>query len=317
MLRHLRRDPFVIATFFSLLALIGCYLLYNWGVEIEIRDLGEWFDFVWLGLVLAGLLTSRGGRERLEDRVFWKILTISFMIWLLAELAIEFAGESFYTVLFTLFDEIRVGGKVVARAGRLAMIDDDGKEYLARKPDLVEVEEVGPMRVCVRVKGKYMAGDGSPLFDYEVRIHAFAGQPFVRVNHNYVCRMKQGAAKKQNEIKIRSMSIKLPLVGSASPPCLFGTDAGGPLRAKLAGAPIEARQKYESEATIAGKAFKRLPGWVAVGDAMVAIEHPFEVITVPPAQLSATSEVAESSSIGSLVQLIILLPVTTQFSASS
>ncbi len=145
MLRHLRRDPFVIATFFSLLALIGCYLLYNWGVEIEIRDLGEWFDFVWLGLVLAGLLTSRGGRERLEDRVFWKILTISFMIWLLAELAIEFAGESFYTVLFTLFDEILYLGFYLGIALAIARIPDGSDSSLTGEAEKRFMGIAGPV----------------------------------------------------------------------------------------------------------------------------------------------------------------------------
>ena len=174
---------------------------------------------------------------------------------------------------FGLFDEVRLGDRVVAKRAALLMVDGEGTVYSAGKPDLVEVEELGPMRACIRAVGKYMAADGSPLFDYEVRIHAFAGKPYVRVVHNYVCRMEQGAPEDRNEIKIRSMSIEMPLVAPASSACWFGTDAEGPLEVNPVDGVVEARQTYESEATIGDKPFGRLPGWVAGGDTLVAVEH--------------------------------------------
>ena len=174
---------------------------------------------------------------------------------------------------FALFDEVRIGDRLVARRAGLSMVDGQGTTYTAGEPELVEVEELGPMRVCIRAKGKYTAEDGAPLFDYDVRIHAFAGKPYVRVIHNYVCHMELGAPENRSDIKIRSMSIEIPLVDSSSSKCVFGTDAAAPLELDAIDNQVEARQAYESEATVAGKPFKRLPGWVAVNDTLVAVEH--------------------------------------------
>ena len=193
---------------------------------------------------------------------------------------------------FTLLGEVRLGKRLAATGGRLSMVDGEGTAYLARKPNLVEVEELGPLRACIRAMGKYIADDGSPLFDYEVRIHAFAGKPFVRVVHNYVVQMEKGAPARQNEIKIRSMSIEVPLVTAAPPACRFGTGSDAPVEVKAGSGQVEARQAYESQATIAGKRFKRLPGWVAVGDALVAVEHFWQLypkaLAVGPSKSGAT-----------------------------
>jgi len=65
------------------------------------------------------------------------------------------------------------------------------KGHLASTDNLRLIEEIGPLRVCVRVAGKYLADNGATLFDYEVRIHAYAGSSRVRINHNYTCRLKE------------------------------------------------------------------------------------------------------------------------------
>jgi len=182
---------------------------------------------------------------------------------------------------FNLFEEVRVGDRVVAGGGRLVMVDDQGQQFVARKPDLVEIEEIGPLRVCVRVAGKYLADDGAALFDYEVRIHAYAGSSRVRINHNYTCRLKkrtdpsQGRMRPVNPqpIAIKSMWLELPLhVGPVSS-LRCGTDASEAITVPLTGDGVELRQQYESKASIAGDRFTRLPGWVSAGDVTIGVRH--------------------------------------------
>lgn len=47
----------------------------------------------------------------------------------------------------------------------------------------VEVEEAGPVRACIAAIGSHRSKEGHILFRYRVRIHAYAGQPFVRIEH--------------------------------------------------------------------------------------------------------------------------------------
>ncbi|HUT36640.1 MAG TPA: hypothetical protein VNE39_24335 [Planctomycetota bacterium] len=49
----------------------------------------------------------------------------------------------------------------------------------------VVVEQSGPMRACVRLEGAYRTRHAQ-LFRYVVRIHAFRGQPFVRLFHTFI-----------------------------------------------------------------------------------------------------------------------------------
>ena len=52
-------------------------------------------------------------------------------------------------------------------------------------PDLVEVEDLGPVRAQVRVRGKFLNENEQGIFDgkvgYELRITAYAGKPYVRL----------------------------------------------------------------------------------------------------------------------------------------
>ncbi|MFV2067368.1 MAG: sugar-binding protein, partial [Pirellulales bacterium] len=182
---------------------------------------------------------------------------------------------------FNLFDEVRVGDRVVAGGGRLVMVDGQGRSFFARKPDLVEIEEIGPLRVCVRVAGKYTADDGTTLFNYEVRIHAYAGSSRVRINHNYTCRLVErtdpsaGRMRPVNPapITIKSMWLELPLrVGPVSS-LRCGTAADDSMTVPLTRNGVEIRQEYESKASIASHRFTRLPGWISVGEVTIGVRH--------------------------------------------
>ncbi|MHC4795289.1 MAG: exo-rhamnogalacturonan lyase family protein [Planctomycetota bacterium] len=49
----------------------------------------------------------------------------------------------------------------------------------------VTVEEQGPLRVVIHAKGEHGDHSGKPFCGWEVRIHAFAGKPYVRVFHTF------------------------------------------------------------------------------------------------------------------------------------
>ena len=184
---------------------------------------------------------------------------------------------------FNLLDEVRVGRRVIAGGGRLVMVDDNGRQYVARKPSSVVVDESGPMRVCVRVVGQYRDDDGSPWFDYEVRIHAYAGSPVVRLTHNYTCRLKQRIDPTEGRtrpldpapVHVRSMWLELPLRPSAVASVRCGTTPGTSesIEVPLAPAGVELRQDFESSARVAGRAFQRLPGWISAGNVVAAVGH--------------------------------------------
>ena len=51
------------------------------------------------------------------------------------------------------------------------------------KPEQVTVEEYGPHRCCIAASGLHRSKQGQALFRYIVRIHAYAGKPYLRIEH--------------------------------------------------------------------------------------------------------------------------------------
>ncbi|MCG3178585.1 MAG: hypothetical protein BIFFINMI_00913 [Phycisphaerae bacterium] len=82
-----------------------------------------------------------------------------------------------------LFGSIKVDGKErVTSAGRgLVVYTADGKEVPAGPPTEVTVEQAGPLRAVVCLRGKF-PGLHDGLLSYTVRVTAFAGQKFVKVH---------------------------------------------------------------------------------------------------------------------------------------
>ena len=176
-----------------------------------------------------------------------------------------------------LLEDVRIGRRTVAGPGGLRMTDPEGREYVARQPDAVEVEELGLLRVCLRVAGRFVDNGGEPWFDYELRVHAYAGLPFVRVIHTSTCRPKgesgyEFAERRHPEpVSVGSMSLELTLAGAGDSVRVGTTATGGNISvALLDGTPLEIRQRYESESTVGERVFGRLPGWAATGDLIIA-----------------------------------------------
>lgn len=90
-----------------------------------------------------------------------------------------------------LFESIRAGGFSLdggAVTGPM-VVDADGKEYICEVPDGGwQVVESGPVRAVVETSGSHRSDDGEPWMDYEARIYAFAGKPWLRLDYRVINR---------------------------------------------------------------------------------------------------------------------------------
>ena len=68
-----------------------------------------------------------------------------------------------------------------------------------------EIEESGPLRWLVRWEGTHRNEDGEGHFDFLIRLTAYAGQPFVRVDHTFCNRMDP------DETAVRQLTAHLPV----------------------------------------------------------------------------------------------------------
>jgi hypothetical protein len=113
--------------------------------------------------------------------------------------------------------------------GRAVLTGDAGEAFSTLGPaEELVVEERGPERACVLVKGHHIAA-GKKLFAYEARIMAYAGQGFVRLFYTF------GNDEFANVFtSLRALRLELPLaggatrfaMGGAAPPTLKGLPAG-------------------------------------------------------------------------------------------
>ena len=77
-------------------------------------------------------------------------------------------------------------------------------------PDEVVIEDRGPLRAVVRLKGDHRSSDGQKLFSYVLRVHAYAGKPYLRVQHTFV-----NDSEASEFTSIRSLSFRLPFAKKA------------------------------------------------------------------------------------------------------
>ena len=72
-----------------------------------------------------------------------------------------------------------------------------------------EIIEAGPVRVVVQTKGKHYNNAGKSWMDYVLRIYAFAGKPWIRMDYQIVnCEEGKHQELKGIEINIRSNATK-------------------------------------------------------------------------------------------------------------
>ena len=97
-------------------------------------------------------------------------------------------------------------------------VSGEGETFRASlgAPDEVVIEEPGPLRAVVRANGWFTAASGEKRGQYVVRIHAFAGQPFVKVFYTFI------VTEESHEARFRDIGLHLPMRGES---VVFGADA--------------------------------------------------------------------------------------------
>ena len=154
-------------------------------------------------------------------------------------------------------EERVAGGKL----GKGTLADAEGKEFAtAGAPGEVVVEERGPERAVVRVKGHHVAQDGSACFAYEARVMAYAGQKFVRLFFTFANDMTASEFT-----SVKSLSLAFPLDGGAA---RYEIGAGAAAATGEAKAAPHLFQDADSHFSLTreGKTAegRRAPGWIRV-----------------------------------------------------
>ncbi len=134
--------------------------------------------------------------------------------------------------------------RVTRPAGGFFVRDAAGNRFeSAQAPAEIVVEEAGPLRACVRVTGRHGTAGGATLFRYILRLHAIAGQPFVRCSYTFI-----NDAQDAVMTGIKELGLTAQL---ASP------------------SPAAARRDYQSDESHFERdghaAGTRAPGWASVG----------------------------------------------------
>lgn len=96
-----------------------------------------------------------------------------------------------------IIDTLRVDGRVVARAGRLVCLLQDGpeldpaavpaRETFGTRVDQVTLEQSGPVRAVVKIQGQHLADrSGRAWLPFTVRLYFYAGLDSIRMVHSIV-----------------------------------------------------------------------------------------------------------------------------------
>ena len=92
--------------------------------------------------------------------------------------------------------------------GDLAAWDGEGNAYTGRIED-AQIEEVNPLRLVVRCRGRFVGGVDLFL-GFEARITCFSRQPFVRIDFTFVHDLDHP------QLLLRRLALQLPLAPAAS-----------------------------------------------------------------------------------------------------
>jgi hypothetical protein len=182
----------------------------------------------WLGLDFAGQLTRKGATYTLEyGRDVRRAKAPSrLVVKAVAEGVRVNTGLLQFTIRqrgFNLLDGVRLQGRPIAAqdgGGGLVVTDQEGTVYRAAN-DLdtkVTIEESGPVKAVIRVAGWYVkagttGAEVSPvlptdrLCQHITRLTAYAGKPYVQVQHVWVvtCDM--------HRVRLRNVAIGVGLPG--------------------------------------------------------------------------------------------------------
>jgi hypothetical protein len=150
----------------------------------------------------------------------------------------------------------------------VTLVDESGKSHRMphrgpgpedpAAPARAVIEQWGPMRACVRIEGQH-GWKENPLFRYVVRLHAFRGQPFVRIFYTFI-NDYQGAAM----AKLRSLDLAFHMGNACG--TRVGNIHNGALDRTWPGETRRVFQVDEGHYEVNGRpAGEHAPGWAAMG----------------------------------------------------
>ncbi|MFC1601087.1 hypothetical protein ACFL34_01895 [Candidatus Sumerlaeota bacterium] len=163
----------------------------------------------------------------------------------------------------------------------LYMRDQHGNEYDSlRLPPQVSLEESGPLRACILVRGFLASQAGVRFCEYQLRIHLFAGKSDLRICHTFIF------DQDPHLVELSAVGLRLPVdVGGSRRAMLGGSDSThhfDDLKSVALLQPDHQRYtvQHDGEAAAEGK---RAPGWACLtgesGSAIACVrdfwqEHP-------------------------------------------
>lgn len=94
---------------------------------------------------------------------------------------------------FSLFRTLRAGAQTVIDEScrcDIVAVNPSGKIFRASydKAPHLSLEDVSPLRATVRWDGALYAGDGERLTHYRVKLHFYANNPYIKIEHSAICR---------------------------------------------------------------------------------------------------------------------------------
>lgn len=145
-------------------------------------------------------------------------------------------------------------------ADAVALVAADGRSYTSLgTADVVLVEEAGPERAVVLLKGHHTSSDGARLFAWEARLVTAAGQRALRLFYTF-----GNDVTTRDFTSLKALTLSLPLAGGTE---RFELGADPVVNGSIAQAPVLFQDTDNHYGlTVAGKASegKRAPGWLRV-----------------------------------------------------
>ncbi len=92
---------------------------------------------------------------------------------------------------FPCLRDIRLDGNATQFDGGISgfRLTVDGRELSSRESPLeLEIEEAGPLVAAINVSGTHLDADGKGYMDLEGRITAYAGKPYIEIEHRFIHR---------------------------------------------------------------------------------------------------------------------------------
>jgi hypothetical protein len=119
------------------------------------------------------------------------------------------------TTGFLPLRDIRLGGRALWNAAPFkgfALRCNGSTLWTVTGSVALTVEEAGPLRAVILVAGKHRNADGSGYLDFRGRITAYAGKPYVEVEHQFIHR------EEEPELALESLTLRFHPDAAATAP---------------------------------------------------------------------------------------------------